>query len=211
MRQFVESFLPTAEEGAMTRLLEAGDEASLRKALEIEPGHEGAVVALAELLSRSGADGAADEALALLERIPESAETRQVARSPAWAPRARRVRRRPRCPPRRPARPGEGRRGRPPGARRRPGAAQAGRSPDGRVPQEADVPPLLTGRGEVRLDAVVAMLRMRSQRTRSVRRLELGVRRCMVRGSSVPGCRARLPDQQRRHGGARRRVPPGPS
>ena len=71
----------------MTRLLEAGDEASLRKALEIEPGHEGAVVALAELLSRSGADGAADEALALLERIPESAETRRVARSPAWAPR----------------------------------------------------------------------------------------------------------------------------
>jgi putative thioredoxin len=79
VRQFVESLLPTEQEGALSALLEAGDEASLRKALEIEPGHEQAVVALAELLVRSAANGSTDEALALLDRIPESAETRRVA------------------------------------------------------------------------------------------------------------------------------------
>jgi putative thioredoxin len=79
VRQFVESLLPTEEEDALAALVAAGDEASLRAALEIEPGHEGAVVALAELLVRSGDGARADEALALLERIPESAETRRVA------------------------------------------------------------------------------------------------------------------------------------
>src|SRR3546814_16294037 len=57
----------------------AGDEASLRKGLEVEPGHETAVVALAELLVAAGGDEAVDEALSLLARIPESAETRRVA------------------------------------------------------------------------------------------------------------------------------------
>lgn len=79
VRQFVQSLLPTEEEGAVAALLEAGDEASLRKVLEIDPGHEQAVVALAEQLVHSGVDGATDEALSLLERIPESAETRRVA------------------------------------------------------------------------------------------------------------------------------------
>ena len=45
VRQFVESLLPTAEEDALAALLEAGDEASLRKVLEVDPGHERAVVA----------------------------------------------------------------------------------------------------------------------------------------------------------------------
>ena len=76
VRQFVESLLPTEEEDAVAALVAAGDEASLRQALELDPGHEGAVVALAELLARRGAT---DDALALLERIPESAETRRVA------------------------------------------------------------------------------------------------------------------------------------
>ena len=79
VRQFVESLLPTETEDELASLLAAGDEGSLRKALELDPGHEGAVVALAELLVRSDAPGATDEALALLERIPESAETRRVA------------------------------------------------------------------------------------------------------------------------------------
>ena len=79
VRQFVESLLPTQEEDALAALVAAGDEDSLRAALEIEPGHEGAVVALAELLTRSGGEAGAAEALALLERIPESAETRRVA------------------------------------------------------------------------------------------------------------------------------------
>src|SRR3546814_5030670 len=57
----------------------AGDEASLRKGLEVGPGHETAVVALAELLVAAGGDEAVEEALSLLARIPESAETRRVA------------------------------------------------------------------------------------------------------------------------------------
>jgi putative thioredoxin len=76
VRQFVQGLLPTETETKIADLVAAGDEASLREALELDPGHETAVVALAELLV--GKD-ASDEALALLERIPESAETRRVA------------------------------------------------------------------------------------------------------------------------------------
>jgi putative thioredoxin len=76
VRAFVEGLLPTQEESAVDALVSAGDEASLRQALELDHGHEGAVVALAELLV--GKD-ARDEALALLERIPESAATRRIA------------------------------------------------------------------------------------------------------------------------------------
>lgn len=78
VREFVARLAPTQEESELDRLVAAGDEASLRAALELEPGHAGAVVALAELLVAAGGD-AADEALALLERIPESPETRRVA------------------------------------------------------------------------------------------------------------------------------------
>ena len=58
------------------RLIEAGDEASLRKALELDPANDDAIVALAELLVDGGDT---DDALALLDRIPETAETRRVA------------------------------------------------------------------------------------------------------------------------------------
>lgn len=78
VREFVARLAPTQEESELDRLVAAGDEASLRAALELEPGHAGAVVALAELLVAAGGDAAA-EALALLERIPESPETRRVA------------------------------------------------------------------------------------------------------------------------------------
>jgi putative thioredoxin len=76
VRQFVESLLPTEAENLVADLLAAGDEPSLRKVLDMDPGHPEAVVALADLLVT---DGRADEALALLERIPESDETRRVA------------------------------------------------------------------------------------------------------------------------------------
>jgi putative thioredoxin len=79
VRQFVAGLLPSEEEDQLATLVAAGDEASLRQALTIEPGHEGAVVALAELLVRRGGEEDKAEALALLERIPESAETRRVA------------------------------------------------------------------------------------------------------------------------------------
>lgn len=76
VRAFVEGLRPTAEERELKALLAAGDEGSLRKALELSPAHEGATVALAELLAKRGD---ADGALALLEKVPESAETRRVA------------------------------------------------------------------------------------------------------------------------------------
>jgi putative thioredoxin len=72
--EFVARLAPAETE--VDRLVAAGDEESLRKALEQEPDHEGAVVALAELLAERGD---ADEALSLLARIPETAETRRVA------------------------------------------------------------------------------------------------------------------------------------
>jgi len=76
VRQFVTSVLTSETDQKIAALVAAGDEASLRAALELEPGNEVAIVALAELLVGSGQG---DEALALLERIPETAETRRVA------------------------------------------------------------------------------------------------------------------------------------
>ena len=76
VREFVQRLLPTQEEDTLAGLIEAGDEASLRLALDMDPGNEDAVVALAELLVEGGQP---DEALALLARIPESDRTRIVA------------------------------------------------------------------------------------------------------------------------------------
>jgi putative thioredoxin len=61
------------------QLVAAGDEASLRQALELEPDHSAAIVGLAELLVDKGDDPSKEEALGLLARIPESPETRRVA------------------------------------------------------------------------------------------------------------------------------------
>jgi putative thioredoxin len=52
-----------------------GSEEPLRSALELQPDHEGAIVGLAGLLV---ARGASEEAIALLGRIPETAETRRL-------------------------------------------------------------------------------------------------------------------------------------
>jgi putative thioredoxin len=76
VREFVGRLGGTKEPTEVERLVEAGDEASLRRALELEPDNAEAVVGLAEHLV---VDGKADEALQLLARIPESAETRRVA------------------------------------------------------------------------------------------------------------------------------------
>ena len=79
VREFVERLLPSEAEDATAKLLAQGDEASLRQVLDADPGHAEAVVRLAELLVGRGDDTATAEALALLERVPESAETRRVA------------------------------------------------------------------------------------------------------------------------------------
>ncbi|MBA3303778.1 MAG: tetratricopeptide repeat protein, partial [Acidimicrobiia bacterium] len=76
VQKLVDSLLPTEEETELAALVAAGDEASLRAALDRRPDHTDAVVALAELLA---GDGRGEEALELLARIPESAETRRVA------------------------------------------------------------------------------------------------------------------------------------
>jgi putative thioredoxin len=76
VQAFVDGLLPTEEESELAGLLAAGDEGSLRRALELEPGNERAVVGLAEILVDKGER---EEALALLGRVPESAETRRVA------------------------------------------------------------------------------------------------------------------------------------
>jgi putative thioredoxin len=76
VRQFVERLLPSEQEEAVASLVAAGDEDSLRRALELDPGNEDAVIALADLLVGRG-DG--DEALALLARIPENEAVRRVA------------------------------------------------------------------------------------------------------------------------------------
>jgi putative thioredoxin len=74
VREFVAKLAPAESEA--DRLAARGDEVSLRAALELEHDHPAAVVALAELLAGRG-EG--EEALALLTRLPETAETRRVA------------------------------------------------------------------------------------------------------------------------------------
>jgi putative thioredoxin len=76
VRQFVDALRPSATDREIAALVDAGDETSLRKVLELVPDHAGAIVALAEL--EVGA-GRTEEALALLAKVPESAETRRVA------------------------------------------------------------------------------------------------------------------------------------
>lgn len=76
VEQFVAALLPSEEDDLFAQLLDAGDEASLRVALEMQPDSEDVIVALSELLV---ADGRNDEALALLARIPETERTRHLA------------------------------------------------------------------------------------------------------------------------------------
>ena len=77
VRQWVSQLAPAPSEADV--LLEQGDEASLRKALDIEPANEKVVLALATLLASSGTPEAEQEAVSLLAKIPETAETRRIA------------------------------------------------------------------------------------------------------------------------------------
>jgi putative thioredoxin len=76
VQQFVDSLVPSETEQTVNRLIATGDEASLRQALELEPGNEAVVVALADLLVEHGQS---EEALALLGRVPETDAVRKVA------------------------------------------------------------------------------------------------------------------------------------
>jgi putative thioredoxin len=76
VKEFVQGLLPSEEQVAVDELIAAGDEGSLRIALSMDPSNEDAIVLLSQLLVD---EGRPDEALALLERIPENDRTRHVA------------------------------------------------------------------------------------------------------------------------------------
>lgn len=75
VREFVQRLAPAPETTEVERLIEAGDEASLRAALEIESDNEAAATTLAELLI---SDGRVQEATDLLSRIAETPEVRRL-------------------------------------------------------------------------------------------------------------------------------------
>jgi putative thioredoxin len=78
VRQWIAGLNPPPSE--VDKLIAAGDEASLRQALDLEPANDRAILALAAHLVRERADQTSrDEALSLLAKLPESAETRHIA------------------------------------------------------------------------------------------------------------------------------------
>ena len=79
VRSFVNDLITDTEPSAVEVLLGAGDESSLRQALEIEPDNHTVVCALASLLIERDTDGDSDEAIGLIAGIPESPETRRLA------------------------------------------------------------------------------------------------------------------------------------
>jgi putative thioredoxin len=72
--EFVQRLAPAPSEA--DTLAAAGDEASLRQALELEPDHAGAIEGLARILIDGGNPA---EALALLGRLPETEVSRTLA------------------------------------------------------------------------------------------------------------------------------------
>jgi putative thioredoxin len=84
VREFVARLSPVQSPADL--LAATGDEASLRQALELEPGHLDATLALADILIGRQE---AEEALTLLEKVPETPEVRHMkarARNPALPP-----------------------------------------------------------------------------------------------------------------------------
>ena len=78
VRDFVQKLLPSEEMTELEKLINDGDELSLRKALEIEADNPTAVTSLAQLLVTRNQEGDKDEAIKLLEKISETPETRRV-------------------------------------------------------------------------------------------------------------------------------------
>ncbi len=74
--EFVDRLLPTEKQSEVNQLVAAGTEESFRAALELDPPNERAILGLAEVLV---AKGEADEALSLLDRVPESHESKRIA------------------------------------------------------------------------------------------------------------------------------------
>lgn len=74
--EFVNSLVGAGVPTEVDLLRDQGDESSLRKALELEPDNPEVIVDLAELLA---GEDRGEEALDLLEKIPETPETRRIA------------------------------------------------------------------------------------------------------------------------------------
>ena len=73
IEEFLDRIAPPASEA--DQLVASGDEESLRQALELDPGHHDAIVALSRVLLDDAKPG---EALELLARIPETPEVRAL-------------------------------------------------------------------------------------------------------------------------------------
>ncbi len=77
VREWVARLAPAPSE--VDTLIAAGDEASLRQAIELEPANETAIVGLAMLLVDGDTPAGKKEAIELLARVPETAEVRHLA------------------------------------------------------------------------------------------------------------------------------------
>ena len=75
VREFVERLVPTPEQNEVEQLLELGDVASLNRAYELEPDNPAVLTALAGKLIE---EEQVDQGLALLDKIPETPETRRL-------------------------------------------------------------------------------------------------------------------------------------
>jgi len=73
---FIAGLFASEDDLEIDRLVELGDETSLRAALELDPSRGATVAALAEVLVEAGRT---DDALEELGRVPETTETRRVA------------------------------------------------------------------------------------------------------------------------------------
>ena len=78
VKEFVDSLIPTEKEVAVTELIAAGDEDSLRTALSMEPANEDAIAALAELLN-----GIAAAINALLQHVEKTVEENETLKEQA--------------------------------------------------------------------------------------------------------------------------------
>ncbi len=75
VREFVAKLLPTEEQNEIERLLEIGDVESLNAAFALEPDNPDVLTALAAALID---EGQVDQGIALLDKIPETPETRRL-------------------------------------------------------------------------------------------------------------------------------------
>jgi putative thioredoxin len=76
VRAWLAEVAPTPTE--VDQLVAAGDEASLRQALGLEPANATIIISLATLLVDRGNDPSRKEALQLLERLPETPDVRYL-------------------------------------------------------------------------------------------------------------------------------------